>query len=245
MKKAFPLFLVVFIVLSGFSLTGCGGGEKNSGSQPAQSQSTTTQPAKDESVASLFSKGKQIEGMSYDYTLTAKNNVMSGKVWMQGKKVKTEATVAGQKMFTIMDGDTMYTYNPAENTAIKISLKESQKDNKKPADTPSDYTEGMDMSTVSLLESTIYDGVKCKVISVKEKDNKAQMKMWVREDYGIPIRVETTEPEGGTVVMEYKNLKVGSLSSDLFQLPAGMQVTDMSEMMKQIPQMPKTPGGQQ
>jgi hypothetical protein len=42
--------------------------------------------------------------------------------------------------------------------------------------------------------------------------------------------------------MEYKNLKVGPQPPDAFKLPTGVKITDMNEMMKQMPQIP---GGQQ
>jgi hypothetical protein len=38
--------------------------------------------------------------------------------------------------------------------------------------------------------------------------------------------------------MEYKNLKVGPQSPGVFELPAGVKITDVNEMMKQMPQMP-------
>lgn len=76
-------------------------------------------------------------------------------------------------------------------------------------------------------------------------DGKEQVKMWVHEEYGIPLRVEVTEADGSKSVLEYKNLKVGPQPADTFKLPAGVQVTDMGEMMKNMPQIPKMPGGQQ
>ncbi len=52
------------------------------------------------------------------------------------------------------------------------------------------------------------------------------MKMWVSEEYGIPLRVETPE-EGSQTIIEYKNLKVGPIAEDVFEIPQGVQIIDM------------------
>ncbi|MDF9407878.1 hypothetical protein L7E55_05810 [Pelotomaculum isophthalicicum JI] len=69
-----------------------------------------TQSDNDEPLISLFAKGKKVEGLSFDYTMTSKDLVMSGKMWIEGEKVKTESTVV-----SIIDGSTSYTYYPDEN----------------------------------------------------------------------------------------------------------------------------------
>ncbi|MCL4439818.1 MAG: hypothetical protein M1609_04260 [Firmicutes bacterium] len=113
--------------------------------------------------------------------------------------------------------------------------------------TPVDYTKDVDVSPdkYKLLESAVYEGVKCKVVVVTDVYGKEQIKMWVHEEYGLPLRVEVTEAGGDKLVLEYKNLKVGPQPADTFKLPAGVQVIDMSETMKNFPQMPKMPGAGQ
>ncbi|MBC7325977.1 MAG: hypothetical protein H5T99_11820 [Moorella sp. (in: Bacteria)] len=70
------------------------------------------------------------------------------------------------------------------------------------------------------------------------------MRMWVREDYGLPVRVEVTSAAGGKTVMEYKNLRVGPLPPDTFKLPTGVEVTDINQLMKQLPSLPVGAGKQ-
>ncbi len=234
MKKRLPLFLVVFtLVFAMLALAGCGGK-----SQPAN-QSTGSQSAKEESVADLFAKGKKVDGMSYEYTLTTKGVAMSGKVWMQGKKMKTETNIQGQKMISFTDGDTntFITYNPDQNTAMRITSPPTEQT----TETPTDFTNDIDATKTKVLETTTYEGLKCKVIEVAEADGKTVAKTWVSVDYGIPLRVETTDPVNGNTVMEYKNLKVGPIAADVFQLPAGVNVTDMNDMLENMPQMPNMP----
>jgi len=234
MKKRLPLFLVVFtLVFAVLALAGCG-----AKSQPAN-QSTGSQSAKEESVADIFAKGKKVDGMYYEYTLTTKGAAMSGKVWMQGKKMKTETAFEGQNMISFIDGDTntFITYNPDQKTAMKITSPPTEQT----TETPTDFTNEIDTTKTKVLETTTYDGLKCKVIEVADADGKTMVKAWVSVDYGIPLRIETTDAENGKTVMEYKNLKVGPIPAETFKLPAGVEVTDMSEMMKNMPQMPNMP----
>lgn len=231
---------MLVIILSGAILAGCGGDKKTSG------QSQTTQTAKTESISDVFAKGQKIDGLSYDYSITASDMTMNGKVWLQGKKMKTESTMGGENVISFFDGatNTVIIYNPTQNSAMKMTAGQAD-EQKAVADTPLDYTSGIDQTSIKELETVVYDGVKCRVVEITDKDSKTVSKMWIREDYGIPMRIESTEPAGGKFVMEYKNMKMGSIAADVFQVPAGAQVTDMSEMMKQMQQIPGMPGGQQ
>lgn len=227
MKKHFALVMMLIFAFC-LGLAGCGGKQQGTESQPAGSQ----QAAKEESISDLLAKGKNIEGMSYDFILTAKENVISGKQWLQGKNMKMETVVQGQKMITIVDGDNnaFYNYLPDQKMAIKISAGQLQK-----VDTPNDYTGDLqaDPGKVKIVGTEVYDGAKCKVVEVAS--GQEQMKMWVREDCGVPVKVEAAGPDGVKSVMEFKNLKLGPQEPGTFKLPDGVQVTDMGEMLKNIP----------
>lgn len=227
MKKWVTVFLAMFVMLVGLGLSGCGGGNKDAGS--------AAQP-KEESLADLLGKGKQATGLSYDFIMTAKSGPqMNGKMWIDGKKMRNETVTQNQKMVMIVDGDAnvAYMYNPDQNSAMKIPL-----DNSKSQQTPSGYTRDVDPAKAKVLETTTYDGIRCRVVQIDSADGKSQTKMWLREDYGLPVKVETTDASGGKTVMEYKNMKVGPVPTDTFQLPGGVKVTDMGGMMRQMPAKP-------
>lgn len=239
MKRKFFYSLLLVLVLALLSFAGCGGSKENS-SQPAGGQTASkgsAQEAADDSVKGLFAKGEQIEGMSYDFIITTKEAAVNSKVWMDGEKVKTETVLEGQTIVSIVDGNTFYTYFPDEGRAMKMT---SDQLSGEKTETPTDYTEDVETNPdkYKVVETTVYDGVECKVVIVTSADGKEQSKMWVRKDYGIPIRIESTDPNGDKTVIEFKNLKVGKQSADTFQLPAGVEVTDASEMFKNLPQKP-------
>lgn len=238
-------FIVAFValVIAMVTISGCGGSKQEAAQKPEanneQQQTNTSEPAKNETIADILAKGTKIEGMSYDYTMTMGQEVVSGKVWLQGKKMKTETEVAGIKAVIIFDGDanTAYSYMPAQNIAMKLPMEEREKVGK----TPLDYIKDADPNATAVTENTILDGVPCKVITVKNAATGDETKMWVREDYGVPMKVEAIAKDGVKTLMEFKNFEVGSLPDDTFTLPAGVKINDLGNMMKKLPKMPQIP----
>ncbi|MFZ3132958.1 MAG: hypothetical protein WA125_18075 [Desulfosporosinus sp.] len=149
--------------------------------------------------------------------------------------MKFDVTVEGQNMIILIDGDSFIGYYPNENTALKLTM-----DKAKQSKTPNDFLEEANSQAdmYKSLETTVYDGVKCRVISLSGSDGKDLKKMWVCEDYGIFVKVETVSPDGNKSVLEYKNMKVGPIPEAAFKLPDGVQVTDINELTKQLPQIP-------
>jgi outer membrane lipoprotein-sorting protein len=221
------LYLFAVIVVACLALTGCGG-KKETATAPGDKQAVSK--SGDESAASLFAKAKNIKGMSYDYVTTMPTGTVSGKVWQQGKNVKTEGTAEGQKIVTIINGDTntCYIYYPDQNTAMKMPVEDETQETK----APTDYAEDVDPLNLKFVETAVFDGAQCKVYALQSAEG--SIKYWIRTDYGIPVRVETTLTDGTRMVVEYKNLKVGTLPAETFELPAGVEVTDMSDLMNEM-----------
>ncbi len=237
------LVTLLVVVFGSLGLTGCGGDkQENTGSDDSQSVNAgqeTVQGTGIESVADLFAKGQKIEGLTCEYVFSGEGMKAQGKMWVQGDKVKHETITQDQKIIMLFDGSAFYSYNPAENMAIKYNNEDMQGDSEE-VETPFDYTEDIASNELfTELETVDYEGFKCRVLLVEEKEFQCEVKMWVREDCGIPVRVETTDVNGTKTVMEYKNLKVGALPADTFELPEGVQVQDIGELMSQ---MPKTSG---
>ena len=140
-----------------------------------------------------------------------------------------------QKIITFLDGEAnvIYNYMPSQAKIMKIPF-----DPTKAAKSPDQYSQETDATKAKILETVNYDGVTCKVVLREEKSGQSQVKMWVREDYGIPAKVEVMEAGVLQMTAEYKNIKVGSVPPETFALPQGVPVIDMSEMMKQMPVKP-------
>ncbi len=237
-KLKMLLVTVLVVVFGSLALAGCGGEKQESG-KDGDIQGVTagqnTQDTEKEPAADLFAKGQKIEGMTCDYVLTASGTTMQGKMWVQGDKVKHETSAQGEKVIMLFDGSAFYMYNPAQNMALKYT-EEDLPGGSEEVDTPFDFTEEASDELITELETVDLEGHKCRVLLVQEKDSKDEVKMWVREDYGIPVRVEASDENGGKTVMEYKNVEVGALPASTFALPDGVQVQDISDMMSQLQQ---------
>lgn len=234
MKKYSILTWILLVFLASIILTGCG-----------TTKTTTTETPKEtaqETLADLFAKGQNVEGISYEYVLSVNGTqTFNGKISIQENKMRMESTVEGQKMIMIADGQSYFSYNPDQKTAFKVSADQTNQ-----TKTPAEYLKEASTETdkFKTLETTDYEGVKCRVISLEGANGQEQMKMWIREDYGIPVRVETVAADGSKTVIEYKNLKIGTLPEDTFKLPADVQVTDMNDLTKQLQQLPSNKLGQ-
>ncbi len=215
---------VVCLVVISLGLFGCGGGKQSA---------VTPAPAKQVSVKDLFAKAKTLPDMSYDFSMVAEDLNMQGKSWISGKKMKSELTIEGEKTVTIIDGDAKvsYLYYPDKGTAMKTAY-----DEKTAQAVPSSkqILDEMDPAQVKDAGTVTYEGVKCRLLIAKDPGSKAESKMWIWEDYGVLLRLEGVDSDGGKLVMEHKNIKMGAPPADAFQLPAGVKVTDMADMMKDM-----------
>lgn len=231
MRKVLVVLFLLILAVS-ISLSGCGSKEADLPEPAANGDSAPEET--EENLADIILRGKQVQSMSYEYVLTMPGANMEGKVWLQGNKMKSEMILEGLTVITIFDGDdgAVYTYYPGENQAMKIQGEKSEQ----MADSPLDYTESVDVDIAVIAESVTLDGVRCKVVTMPGEGDEGTTKMWIREDYGIPVRIETSLPEGGNMVMEYKNIKIEPLPAGTFQLPAGVEIMDLGDMMKGMPQ---------
>ena len=219
-------------------LGGCGGDKKPAEKPAAPTASAPAAPAKpaaEETIAAIMMRAKNAPGVSYDMVMTAPGFSNTSKLWSSKDKMRVENTFEGKKMITIVDGDITYMYNPEENVAMKFSGKNLPTGMEGKPEHPSDYQDNIVKDSIKSLETVVYEGVKCRVITFVDKEDGATAKMWLREDYGLPMKQEVVSKKGEKMTIEYKNMKIGAQAADLFKLPAGVKVQDMNAMMQNMP----------
>lgn len=240
MTSTFSKLLSTLLIIVVFSiLTGCGSDKKPTGPATPAATSTPAAPAKpaasDEPLAAIMMKAKNAPGFSYDMIITGPGMNTTSKIWNMKDKMRVENMFDGKKMITIVDGDITYNYNPETNIAMKFSLKDMPGGMAEKPENPADFPDQMIKDSIREVGRETIDGVHCRVFSYKDKDDGATAKMWLREDYGLPMRQEVTAKSGEKMTIQYKNMKIGAQSGELFKLPAGAKIQDMAAIMKNMP----------
>ncbi len=211
-------------------ISGCGGTEDSTppASVPDTEPETTEEAptaSGGEDTAEIFAKAQNIDGLYFEYEMTTGTEKVQGKTWTKGKMMKNEVFMEGQIFINIIDIDKgeAYTYIPDQNMAMKIKFDKQMAEE---FQNPTEYTDNLDPQSLKIVETTTFDGHACTVMVLTNNEGQEEMKMWVSDEYGIPLRVETTEG-GSQTIIEYKNLKVGSITDDVFEIPQGVQIIEM------------------
>lgn len=158
---------------------------------------------------------------SGDMQLKAGEQGVPGKLYVKGKKQRSEMMAGGQEMISIvdMDGGMSYLLIPAMRVYLEA---------KPEGMTAQDWTQGPPKDAKKVGTESL-QGYKCTVYEVKDKDG-AVGRVWLSEKLGYPIKFQGKDQRGMTVVMEVVNIKEGPVGDDKFKLPAGYKPMDQNMM---------------
>ncbi len=217
-KRIITISLVALLAISLMTLVGCGSTEKT----PEQ----TANKKEPESAESLIAKGKTIEGYSYDYVLTTPaGEKITHKLWVEPGKMRSEMTTPenGQKMISIVNikDSTIYLYQPELKQATKMKFDQPSEE----TTSPGDYLGEVDPGGMMFMSRETFDGKDCLVYETNIDGAKG--KMWIWEEKGMPLRIETQSGQD-KVVVEFLNFVIGDIDDSLFELPSDVTVVDMS-----------------
>ena len=238
MRRKHKLLFAVMAVLMILLLASCGGGDEEQGTGGEETEQTGENnfaSGEDVSISDLFSQAKAVKGMSYDmiYTEHLSGHTMEGSIWIQGSNQKIKVKdPTGEEVIYIHKGEegTAYTYMPAQKMALKIDVGEMPE-----TEDPVEYVNRTDTADTEYLGIETYDGVKCYMYGVGGfGDDGSNVTMWIHEDYGIPVKIEVVNGGQKMLTTEYKNLQVGELPEDTFDLPEGVNFQDMGAMLNDL-----------
>ena len=189
-------------------------------------QTSSSQGAGAAALTALFTKYQQTASVSLDFSATtADGTVTSGKMWEQaGKKMKIQTTANNVVNVMIIDqvANTMTIYQPATKQGMKTTVNI-------PVQDPESYAKDLNVGNVQDLGTENIDGDTCRVIqyttTTGTNNTTATAKMWLSEKLGFPLKVEVTDSDGATTIIQYSNVKVGDLSSDTFKVPSDVKIT--------------------
>ncbi len=226
MKNRYWIAGLCLLVLMLCLVSACGGGggstTTTSSGQTTTSQATTTSAGGGGSLSDILGKWSSTNSVKYDMIMTIPGSPsITAKIWQKNKKMREDITAQGMTMTMLfdMDAGVMYTIMPPPlNTAMKSTFNTS--------DMPEggvDTGDIMDYNPNIVGTETI-DGKSCTVIAYEYAGS--SMKYWIWTEKGFPVKMEITSA-GSKTTIEYKNIDFSNIADSIFELPAGVTITQM------------------
>lgn len=191
--------------------------------QPLFSPKTSEEGKESEDLLErILDRGKKIGSVKYEMVINSDGQLSeSQKVWLKGMKMRIEMNKEGQEIVNLIDSEKriIYTYFPSQNMAIKM------KGDKEELQTPLAQMD-MEKYDPKVLGTEIVEGKNCLIVEYSLGETK--VKVWLWEEKGFPVKMETKQ-DGKTVVMEFKNIEFAEIPENLFELPAGVKITELSQ----------------
>ena len=167
------------------------------------------------SATVVFAQGAFAGNIRYDLSITTKAGITTQKVLLKDGDMKITTSSKGENptiTYILNSKNIMYTYMPADNHAIKMKLDPAKK-----SDPPMQFKPGG-----KKIGSETIDGKVCDIYLYPKKAFGIETKTWIWRDKKIPLKAET---EFATT--EYKNISFENIPLSEFELPKGVQITEM------------------
>jgi len=158
---------------------------------------------------------------SADFSVKTKGEEeVVGKIFVKGGKIRQEVTEEGEKQIMIIRPDKSMTWmiTPEEKMYMEIPY-ESDTQSIEP------WSAEREKEAKSLGEETV-NGHAAKKFEAMEDGEKVTY--WISKKLNFPVKIEDSES-----VMEYKNIKEGSVPDSEFEVPAGYEKMTMPVMPSQ------------
>lgn len=99
-----------------------------------------------------------------------------------------------------------------------------------------DFISDVDEIDMNYVGKETYKGVSCIVVESTKLEEGCHVKMWLHEEYGFPMKMESHNKDGSEAfVMEVTDFKVGDLSDALCEVPEGYETVDMGNPIPTVP----------
>lgn len=230
MKRKIAWLLVSYLIVLSLMLASCGGSAPTTTnttttttdtSTKTSTTSTTTadtsKAASGDTLEEILSRAPDISNVKYTIVLTAPGvPATTTTTWVKKRKMRFEMSVQGIDTIGIVDYDanTMYSYLPAQNIAVKASVDQASEPATQEASSIADYNP-KNLGTESV------DGIVCQVFEYNLDGY--MTKMWIWKDRGLPVRTEQTTPQG-KIIVEYKSYDFSDIQDSMFELPPDVQI---------------------
>jgi len=203
--------------------------------EEAEEQEEEQEGLSDEELGDLFENGKEMDEFFYEMNVSGMGDEDSTTgIYIKGKLMRIEGEAMGQRFMMIYDDETFYTLDPQSKTAIKMPMGMEDEEDR---DTPTldDFTQDVDKSNMNYVGKETINGISCHVVESKDLNNDYEVKMWLHEEYGFPMRIESKMENDEIYISEVTDFQVGNISDDLFEIPEDYEIVDLGSMMPVAP----------
>lgn len=144
-------------------------------------------------------------------------DAIKGKIYVKGDKVRQEIAEEGENQIMIIRPDKKVTWmiSPDEKTYMEMPYQAEDK-------TFEEWTDEREKNSKLIGDENV-SGLQTRKFESMEDGEKTYF--WVSKKFPFPVKVEDAE-----ITMEYKNIKEGSVSDSLFELPPGYEKMSMPVM---------------
>ncbi len=161
--------------------------------------------------------------VTYDQKTTQGRDTFQSKVSMKDSLFRMEMEMGGQTSIILKNSQGTFTYMPAEGIAMKTQLRPGQA----PVSGADNYAQYLQQNQAEKTGSETIDGHACDIYRYTDPETRELTTVWVWKDKMFPIKIEA-----GSTLTELSNIEIGAaIPDDQFQLPAGVQVMDMGNLM--------------
>lgn len=182
-------------------------------------------------IADLLRKATGVDGVQYEVVITSYGDTtgsQSSKWWMEGDNARSESDVAGITNVMLIDysESVWHSWVVGGSEAYKYTIDTSVEDGLE-----SQADDSILQYTPTIVGTDTIDGKTCTVIQYTIPEVNQTLKIWVWNDYGFTLRAEVREAGELTTVMEWKNVEIGDIDDDMFEVPGGMTIIDMTSFI--------------
>jgi len=245
-NRSWLLLLAVFMTVSLFAVA-CGEPdpaeappeETEEATEPEAAETDEAEPAEEmdeEALASLFMSGMDLEELSYEMHLSGPAmEEVQVRVWMQGDRMRSESEYEGERFIVIIDEEASYILEPAEKMAFrspKGAGEDPELDETSEPMTVGEVTTDTDPADFEYLGTEEVEGILCHVVQTEGDEPGDTLTLWLHSDYGFPMKIEQeSDTPDRQYLVEIKNLEVGNVSDQHFEVPSDYEIVDFGEMM--------------
>lgn len=182
----------------------------------------------DMDLETLFGSMEYPVNFSYEMTMDSREmGSYTTQIWIMDEKMRSEGEWEGQTFITILDEEYYYTLDPSAMTAMRFPIEDSVPMEEDFEEEPriDEFMIEEDWENLTYLGEETINGVETYVII--DHSDEVEYKMWIHQEYGIPMRMESSGPSPeDDYIMEVRKLVVGEVRDGDFEIPDEYEIMD-------------------